>query len=72
MGLILCLAAMVRNWSIRFLKPSGSCCQSRSWRETRIVFMPSPSAQPSSRSILLGSKVSACHISSALIALAGL
>ena len=29
-------------------KPSGSCCQSRSWRKTRMVFMPMACAQPSS------------------------
>src|SRR5512132_1820576 len=37
-----------------------------------MVFIPKLSAQPNSRSILLGSNESACHISSSLIALAGL
>ena len=35
------------------------------------MFMPRPSAQTSSFSICCGSKVSACHISSSLIAFAG-
>jgi hypothetical protein len=37
-----------------------------------IVFMPSPAAQPSSRSMRSVSEVSACHISSWLMALAGM
>ena len=65
-----CLSAMPRNSSNRFLNPSASCCQSKSWRNTRIVFIPMPAAQPSSVWIRLGSNVSACHISSSLIALA--
>src|SRR6266700_4180709 len=36
-----------------------------------MVFMPSFSAQPNSRSISLGSKVSACHISSSFTASEG-
>src|SRR6516225_2258671 len=51
------------------LKANGvSLSQSRSWRKTRIVFMPIASAQPISLSISGGSKVSFCHISSWLIA----
>ena len=49
-----------------------SCAPNRSWRNTRMVFIPRDSAQPSSRSMRLGSKVSACHISSWLIAVAGM
>src|SRR6516162_2466084 len=71
-GRILCLAAMSRNWSTRFLKPSGSACQARSCRNTRNVFMPRSAAQPSSRSMVFGSNVSACHISSWLIAVLGM
>ena len=36
-----------------------------------MVFMPMLSAHPSSRSIVVGSNVSACHISSSLIAVDG-
>ena len=42
-----------------------------SWRKTRTLLKPSSSAHPSSRSIVTGSKVSACHISSWLIAVLG-
>ena len=34
-----------RNLSIRLRNPPGSCFQSRSWRKTRMVFMPRFSAQ---------------------------
>src|SRR5580658_883507 len=56
---------------MRFLKPSGSCSHNRLCRNTRIVFMPIACAQPSSRSMVVASKVSACHISSSLIAVEG-
>src|ERR1017187_2391226 len=36
-----------------------------------MVFMPIASAQPSSRSMVAGSKVSACHISNSLTAVEG-
>ena len=36
-----------------------------------MLFMPMPSAHPSSRSIVLASNVSACHISSWLMAVLG-
>src|SRR5438552_14180238 len=36
-----------------------------------MVFIPMPSAQPSSRSIVAGSNVSACHISNSLLAVEG-
>src|SRR5258708_32949486 len=36
-----------------------------------MVFIPMPSAQPNSRSIVAGSKVSACHISNSLLAVEG-
>src|ERR1035438_3760069 len=70
-GRMWCLAAMVRKVSMRCWKPFGSCSQSRLCRKTRMVFIPMPSAQPSSRSMVTGSKVSACHISSSLIAVEG-
>src|ERR1019366_1637922 len=60
--------ANVRNGSMRLRKPGASCCHSRSWRKTRMVFMPMASAQPSSLSICAGSKVDSCHISNSLIA----
>src|ERR1017187_6083872 len=59
---------MARNCSIRSRKPRLSCCQSRLCRNTRMLVKPSDCAQPSSRSIVAGSNVSACHISSWLIA----
>src|ERR1019366_3935727 len=62
---------MVRNVSMRCWNPFGSCSQRRLCRNTRMVFMPIPSAQPSSRSIVVGSKVSACHISNSLLAVDG-
>ncbi len=56
---------------MRFLKPSASCSQSKSWKNTRIVLNPSDSAQPNSKSIRFGSNVSACHISNSFAAYAG-
>jgi hypothetical protein len=70
-GRIRCRAAIPRKASTRCTKPAASCSQSRSWRNTRIVFMPSSAAQPSSWSITTGAKVSACHISSWLAAVEG-
>ena len=67
-----CFAAMVRNGSIRWRYPAASCCHSRSCRNTRMVVIPRASAHPSSVSIRFGSNVSACHISSSLMALAGM
>ena len=49
----------------------GGCGQSADSGKTRIVFIPIASAQFSSLSIQIGSNVSACHISSWLIAVAG-
>src|SRR5581483_1456657 len=66
------LAAIARNVLMRFWKPAASCCQSKSCRKTRIVLSPMDSAQPSSKSMRWGSKLSACHISSWLMALAGM
>src|SRR5688572_10570496 len=57
---------------MRERKPCGSCSYARSCRNTRIELNPSPLAQPSSRSIVGRSKVSACHISSWLMAVEGL
>src|ERR1035438_5923525 len=62
---------MVRNVSTRCSKALGSCSQTRLWRKTRMVFMPMPSAHPSSRSRVVGSKLSACHISNSLMAVEG-
>src|ERR1035437_9890894 len=56
---------------MRCWKPFASWSQSRLCRKTRMVFMPMLSAQPNSRSMVVGSKVSACHISSSLIAVDG-
>src|ERR1035438_3426153 len=56
---------------MRCSKPLGSCSQARLWRKTRMVFMPMPSAQPSSRSMVAVSKVSGCHISSWLMEVEG-
>src|SRR5262249_62203917 len=67
----LCRSAIARNSSIRFRKPARSCSQSRWCRKTRTLVKPSCSAQLSSRSMVLGSKVSACHISSWLMAVLG-
>src|SRR5690242_5454871 len=66
-----CLSAMERNWAMRFLNPCGSCFQATLCRNTRIVLNPMLSAQPNSRSMVVGSNVSACHISSWLIAVLG-
>src|ERR1700722_14430992 len=57
---------------MRLKNPAESCCQSRLCRNTRMVFMPRLSAQPSSRSIVGRSNVSACHISNSLIAVLGM
>src|SRR5580704_600890 len=57
---------------MRLMKPVGSCFQARLWRKTRMVFIPRPSAQVSSRSMVGRSKVSACHISSSLMAVLGM
>src|ERR1700722_20230597 len=67
-----CLSATPKNLSIRSRKPAGSCFHARLCRNTRIVFMPMFCAQPSSRSIVGKSNVSACHISSSLIAVDGM
>ena len=56
---------------MRFSNAFGSCSQTRLCRNTRIVFIPMLSAHPSSRSIVVGSYVSACHISNSLIAVEG-
>ena len=44
--------------SMRLRKPAWSCFHSRSWRNTRIVFMPSFRPSPSSVSMRIGSNVS--------------
>src|ERR1700728_4706013 len=62
---------MDRKVSILCSNPLASCSQSRLCKKTRIVFMPMPSAHPSSRSMVVGSKVSVCHISSSLMAFDG-
>src|SRR5207248_10059463 len=67
-----CLSAICKNFSMRSRKPFESCCHRRLWRKTRMVFIPIDSAQPSSRSVVAGSNVSACHISSSLIAVLGM
>ena len=66
-----CRSAIARNRSIRVRNPGASCSQSRWWRKTRTLLKPRSSAQPSSQSIIIGSNVSACHISSWLIAVLG-
>ena len=53
-------------------KPVASCFHARSCRNTRMVFMPRSSAHFNSVAIQIGSKVSCCHISSSLIAVAGM
>jgi len=70
-GRIPCRAAISRKQSMRCLKPSASASQSRSCKKVRTVLKPSDAAQPSSRSMATGSKISACHISSWLMALLG-
>src|SRR3981189_125616 len=49
-----CLEAIVKNEWSRLRKPSGSSFHNKSCRNTRIVFMPTFSAQPSSLSIWSG------------------
>ena len=66
-----CFSEMARYSFTLFLKPAGSCCHARLCRNTRMVLNPMPSAQPSSRSMVVGSKVAACHISSWLMAVLG-
>src|ERR1700744_3619829 len=67
-----CLSATARNLSMRPRKPAGSCFHARLCRNTRIVFMPMFCAQPSSRSIVARSNVSAFHILSLWCAVDGM
>src|SRR6266536_1578962 len=69
---ILCFSATLRNCSNRSRNAFESSCQTRLCKKTRMVFIPSDSAQPSSRSIVAMSKVSFCHISSSFIAMLGI
>jgi hypothetical protein len=48
---------------------TGPAC--RSCRKTRMLVMPMDCAQPNSLSMVEGSKLASCHISSWLMALAG-
>ena len=57
-GRILCLSAMLRNLLMRLWNAPASSFHSRSCRNTRIVFIPSPCARFSSVSIHTGSKLS--------------
>src|ERR1035441_10461902 len=57
---------------MRFKKPFESCCHSKFCRTRRTLVNPTPSAQPSSRSIVGGSNKPACHISNWLMAVLGL
>jgi hypothetical protein len=61
-------AAVSRNVVKRWRKPSGSWRHATYWRKQRMVLNPSPAAQPSSRSAVAGSKLSACHHSVVLAA----
>src|ERR1700754_4574328 len=56
---------------MRCLNPGASCFQATLCKKTRIVLNPIPAAQPSSRSMVVGSNVAACHISNWLIAVLG-
>src|SRR5690349_6607168 len=65
------VAEIERKRSIRFWNVDESWSHNRLCRNTRMVFMPSCSAHPNSRSISPGSNVSACHISSSFTAFDG-
>ncbi len=58
-----CPAARSSTWSTRSRNRSPSTSHSRSCRNSRMEFIPIPAAQPSSRSIVAGSNVAACHSS---------
>src|ERR1039458_8328767 len=62
---------MSRNSSMRLRKPYEPCCQSKLRKSTWTRVEPICGAQPSSPSMVTGSNVSACHISSWLIAVPG-
>src|SRR5262249_41967417 len=70
--LIWCRSAIPRYLSMRSLNPEASCSHGMLCKNTRTLFMPMLWAKPSSRSIVAGSNVSACHISSWLIAVLGM
>ena len=70
--LMRCLSASSRKRPMRCLNPAASSSHARLCRYTRTTFIPALSAKPSSRSIVGASKVSACHISSWLMAVLGM
>ena len=68
---ILCFSAICQELVHPLQKPFAVLLPEQVVQEDAHALKPSASAQPSSRSMVAGSKVSACHISSWLIAVPG-